>query len=257
MMTGESVRQNFLAQMEAIAEAHLPSRSPFFGRLGGLQDGIARSPELLGEIHLAYQSAMHSTRVAVYHLPYLDAPALRARKVQIFVDDDGLANGDTHHYQLTRAFTHIGAHLRLSDEEFGTIEELCARVDPPIARFMQLAGELYPRSHGAWCIVEMLSVDWMTALADALARHFPAIRREPYFAECFDNEVEERHAAESLAIAADTIVARPHLLEPTLADARTMAEALDGMWRHLDDIVTKYAAAAAVADDRAEHRLSA
>ncbi len=252
-MTGDAVRQNFLAQMDAIAEAHLPSRFPFFGRFAGLPDGTARSPELLGEIHLAYQSAMHSTRAAVYHLPYLDAPALRVRKVQIFVDDDGLANGDTHHYQLTRAFKNIGARLRLADEEFGTIEELCAHVDLPIARFMRLAGELYRRSHGAWCIVEMLSIDWMTALADALARHFPAIRREPYFAECFDNGVEERHASESLAIAADTIVARPHLLEPTLADARKMAEALDGVWRHLDDIVLRYA----VADSETEHRLSA
>jgi len=42
---------------------------------------------------------------------------LRKRKLQIFIDDDGIANGDTHHYQLTRAFRAIGAKRLLEDEE--------------------------------------------------------------------------------------------------------------------------------------------
>ena len=83
---------------------------PFF-RTPGLPcpARLASDPCVLGQIHLLYQSAMHATRAAVYYLPHLDRPALRKRKLQIFIDDDGLADGDTHHYQLTRAFLSIGA----------------------------------------------------------------------------------------------------------------------------------------------------
>src|SRR5438105_9680839 len=111
--------------LAAILEEHRASRMPFFSRLAGLRRALASDPALLGQIHLVYQSAMHATRAAVYYLPHLDRPALRKRKLRIFIDDDGLANGDTHHYQLTRAFRSIGAACLLDDEEFGELGELC------------------------------------------------------------------------------------------------------------------------------------
>ncbi len=239
-MGNNDLRGQFLARMGAIAHAHRPSRAGFFSRLAQLPGAIASSSELLGDIHLIYQSAMHATRVAVYHLPYLDAPALRTRKLQIFLDDDDLPDGDTHHYQLTRVFANVGAALRLPDQGFGPIDELCRKSEPRLSDFMQRVKQLYPNSHGAWCVVEMLSVDWMTALVDALAVHFPAVRREAYFAECFDNRVEERHAAEALSIAADTIAARPWLFERTVTDARAMAGALDDLWQLLDDTISRF-----------------
>ena len=239
-MNNDHLRSEFLDRMDTIAAMHRPSDARFFSRFAELPAHIARLPALLGELHLAYQGAMHATRAAVYFLPNLDTPALRQRKLQIFIDDDGLPNGDTHHYQLTRAFTHVGAQVRMADEQFGSIDELCLKVEAPLAEFMRQAQVLYPRSHGAWCIVEMLSVNWMTALANSLAAHFPRIWEEPYFAECFANRVEERHASEALSIAADTIVTRPQLLEPTLTDAASMAVALDHLWGHLDDIVLRF-----------------
>src|SRR6266404_7623692 len=93
----------FPAAIRAIAEQHRPSRMPFFLNLAALDHKLASDPSFLGQIHLVYQSAMHATRAAVYYLPYLDSPALRKRKLRIFVDDDGLPGGETHHYQLTRA----------------------------------------------------------------------------------------------------------------------------------------------------------
>ena len=99
----------FPVAIRAITERHRPSRMPFFQNLAALDHPIARDPSLLGQIHLIYQSAMHATRAAVYYLPHLDSPALRKRKLQIFVDDDGLPDGNTHHYQLTQAFRNIGA----------------------------------------------------------------------------------------------------------------------------------------------------
>src|SRR5438876_871649 len=123
----------FADKMKALLEEHRPSRMPFFGRFAGLPRTVASDAALLGQIHLIYQSAMHATRAAVYYLPHLDSPALRKRKLQILIDDDGLAGGDTHHYQLTRAFRNIGAKLLIEDEEFGDPEELCDRLDAETA----------------------------------------------------------------------------------------------------------------------------
>jgi hypothetical protein len=227
----------FPAEIAAIAAQHRPSRMPFFKNLAALPREVAHDPILLGHIHLVYQAAMHATRAAVYYLPHLDSPALRKRKLQIFIDDDGLPGGDTHHYQLTRAFRNVGAALMLEDEEFGDAEELCRHLDPQTARFVRLAQNLYARSLGAWCIVEVMSDDWMRALAEALGVHFPRIIAEPYFHECFEHGVEERHAEESMSVTQMILRARPALLANTLRDARTMARALDGVWTRLDEIV--------------------
>src|SRR5690348_4570225 len=85
----------FRSAIKACVEQHRPSRMPFFRNLATLDYAVASDPSFLGQIHLIYQSAMHATRAAVYYLPHLDSPALRKRKLQIFVDDDGLPGGDT------------------------------------------------------------------------------------------------------------------------------------------------------------------
>src|SRR5438552_13676265 len=112
----------FRSAMMALLDKHRPSRMPFFRRLAQLPSTIASDPQFLGEIHLIYQAAMHATRAAVYYLPHLDSPALRQRKLRIFNDDDGLPDGDTHHYQLSRAFRNIGERLLLEDEAVGAPE---------------------------------------------------------------------------------------------------------------------------------------
>ena len=227
----------FPTVLAGLLEPHRPSRMPFFARLGALPRAVASDPQFLGQIHLFYQAAMHATRAAVYYLPHLDSPALRRRKLQIFIDDDGLPGGDTHHYQLTRAFANIGADRVLDDEEFGEPERLCRHLHGETADFARLAKPLYARSLGPWCAIEMMSVDWMRALAQALSVHFPAFIDEPYFADCFSQKVEERHAEEALEVTQIVLRARPELLAETLADAERMAAALDGVWAQLDRIV--------------------
>jgi len=231
------IAARFAAAIDQIAADHHPSRSPFFEHLRKLHPAVARDPQVLGQIHLIYQSAMHATRAAVYHLPHLDSPAMRKRKLQIFIDDDGLPGGDTHHYQLTRAFRNMGANVVLDDEEFGAATQLCRHLDPETSRFVQLAGTLYARSLGPWCVVELMSDWWMRALADSLTAHFPKVRDEPYFADCFSQGVEERHAAEAMEVTSSVLQARPELYSETVLDARLMAEALDGVWRRLDTVV--------------------
>src|SRR5215469_2112689 len=232
----------FTAAIRSIAQQHRPSRLPFFRNLAALNRGVATDPMFLGQIHLIYQSAMHATRAAVYCLPHLDSPALRKRKLKIFVDDDGLPGGDTHHYQLTRAFRNIGARCVLEDEEFGDPEHLCRHIGGEAARFVRLASRLYARSLGPWCAVETMSVDWMGALAEALSVHFPQFKHEPYFEECFSHKVEERHAAEAIEVTQLILSARPALLVATLRDAKTIARALDGVWTQLDRITQRSAA---------------
>src|SRR5215469_14549652 len=127
----------FSMAIRRLAEHHRPSRMPFFRRLACLDPAAACDPSLLGQIHLVYQAAMHATRAAVYYLPHLDSSAMRKRKLQIFVDDDGLPGGDTHHYQLTRAFDSIGAKFVLDDEAFADPAELCRHLDGEAAQFRQ------------------------------------------------------------------------------------------------------------------------
>ena len=226
--------------IDEIAAEHRPSRKPFFRRLATVPTAVGRNPAMLGQIYLSYQAAMHATRAAVYFMPFLDNPALRRRKLQIYVDDDGLPGGDTHHYQLARAFRSIGARMPLEDDAFGQLEELCEHLDDDTADFVRLAKTLYSRSLGAWCVVETMSDNWMRALADALSVHHPQIPSEPYFADCFAQHVEERHAAEALAITQMVLRQRPHLMKQTLYDAELMAEALDAIWDRLDTVVQSF-----------------
>jgi len=227
----------FADTLKAMLEQHRPSRMPFFDRLAAMPRSAVSDPGLLGQIHLIYQSAMHATRAAVYYLPYLDSPALRKRKLRIFIDDDGLPGGDTHHYQLTRAFRNIGAKCLLGDEEFGEPEQLCRHLSGEAAHFVRIARGLYSRSLGPWCAIETLSTDWMHALVEALSGHFPLFKHEPYFAECFSQMVEEHHAAEAIEVTQMVLRTRPELVAETVRDAKIMAEALDGVWTQLDRIV--------------------
>ena len=242
--------EEFPRAMTDMLEKHRPSRMPFFARLAAMPLEMAADPFLLGQIHLIYQSAMHATRAAVYYLPHLDSPSLRRRKLQIFVDDDGLPDGDTHHYQLTRAFRNIGAKCVLEDEDFGDPAELCRHLDKETAYFVRLARKLYARSLGPWCAVETMSVDWMRALAEALSVHFPQFKHEPYFEECFSRMVEERHAMEALKVTQLVLRARPELLAETLRDAKTIARALEWVWTQLDTIVQRTAATALPGEGR-------
>ena len=236
---GYASPDGFPSVIDSIAAAHRPSDKAFFRRLGELPAPVASDPRMLGELYLVYQAAMHATRAAVYFMPHLDSPALRKRKLRIFIDDDGLPGGDTHHYQLTRAFQAIGAACPIGDEDFGDAEELAPYLDPDTAAFVRLAKELYSRSLGPWCVVETMSDDWMRALAEALSVHFPSIVQEPYFADCFAQGVEERHAEEALTVTQLVLRRRPDLLEQTVADARAMADALDGVWSAMDRILTE------------------
>ena len=77
------------------------------------------------------------------------------------------------------------------------------------------------------------------ACTEALSVHFPRFKDEPYFAECFSHMVEERHASEAVEVTQLILRVQPELLAEALRDAKTIAEALDGVWTQLDRIVQR------------------
>lgn len=228
----------FSEHISALHAKHQAKDIPFFAHLARVDRAVMRDPAVLGELYRRYQAGMHATRVMVYFLPHLDTPALRTRKLQIYIDDDGLPGGDTHHAQLRRAFADMGAPLDASDDDrYGDLDRLADALDPSTARFVKTVKTLYTRSLGAWCVTENFSDDWLHAFADALAAHHPSVRDATYFAECFAEGVEERHGQESLTITEDILRARADLSADTFADAEIMADALRAFWVSLDEVL--------------------
>ena len=216
--------------IDEICQEHLPSKHEFFGCLKHIEGDRIKDPVLLGELYLNYQAAMHATRVMVYFLPYLNNPAARRRKLQIYIDDDGLPGGDTHHHQLARAFKLLGADVPMEDEQFGDLDTLKQDVNPDVAKFIAIVEETYPRSLGPWTIVETLSDNWLHSLCHALGNHFPHIDKDPYFAACFAQGVEERHGQEALSVSSAILEKRPELFDLFVRDAKLAADGLNCVW---------------------------
>jgi hypothetical protein len=236
----QNAGKKFQKFLDELYEEHLPSKHPFFYYLAQISAEKLRSPDLLGNLYIRYQAACHATRVMVYFVPHLDSPALRVRKLRIISDDDSLKDGDTHHYQLSRAFANIGANLLIDDEDFGslnTLQEKLNCIDPITANFVALVQDIYPKSLGPWCVIEMFADDWMRALMNGLSHCFPGVKEEPYFAECFSEGVEERHAQEARELSKIILMRSPKLLEPTIEGAKKMASGLDMFWSGLEKLV--------------------
>ena len=96
-------------------------------------------------------------------------------------------------YQLPRAFRNIGAKLLLDDESSARLRSrhLTRKLRISCASPEAVFPLAWP-----WCAVEM-SVDWMRAIAEPVGS-FPHFVEEPYFADYFSQQVEERHADEAL-----------------------------------------------------------
>ncbi len=236
----QNAELTFQNYVNKLYQEHLPSQHPFFANLSALSSEKLTCPDLLGHLHLRYQAACHATRVMVYHIPHLDSPALRVRKLQIIKDDDGLINGDTHHYQLTRAFVRIGANILIDDEEFGSLDKLQNILDPITAEFILLVQNLYPKSLGPWCVIEMFADDWMRAIMDSLSKCFPLVKEEAYFNDCFNEGIETRHAREALELTSLVIRQYPELLDATIEGGFLMANGLDKLWSGLNDLLNNY-----------------
>jgi hypothetical protein len=239
----------FSDEVNKLYQAHLPSNHPFFEKLASfprdqfhatLPHSKFSQKNILGELHFRYQAACHATRVMVYHVPHLDSPELRVRKLQIIMDDDKDKKNDIHHYQLNHVFANIGADI-VGDEIFGDLTKLQAysqaKHDLETAQFVSLVQKLYPHSLGAWCVIETFADDWMHAWMKSLSKSFPTVEKEPYFADCFADGVEERHAQEALSLTDEVLVSSPELWEATMEDARQMAEGLDQLWSSMENLL--------------------
>jgi hypothetical protein len=198
-----------------------------------------QSPEILDELYKRYQAAMHATRVMLYFLPNLDSVELRARKLRIIADDDGIPGGDSHHCQLRRTWEYVlGRKPLLEDDTFGELDDLIPLLDSATANFVLKAKMLYPKSLGPWLLVEGLAHDWIGALLNGLRVHFPGVDNTPYFVENYASHLEIRHAEESIDLASAVLLRKPQLIEETLNGAREMGEALNLLWEGMDGVLT-------------------
>lgn len=236
-MKNQQIDDLFTLKIQEIYNIYLPSKHPFFAQLVEFPHEKLRSPDLLGNFHLRYQSACHATRVMIYKIPFLDSPSLRNRLVKIITDDDKLNLFDSHHYQLTQLFVNIGANILLDDEDFGELNKLKKLLDSKTAYFISLTQELYPKNLGAWCVIEIFADNWMRALMNSLSPCFPLVNQESYFSECFDQNIEEQHAQESIILTSKVLQESPELFESTIIDAYKMAEGLNVLWMSLEELL--------------------
>jgi hypothetical protein len=79
-----------------------PSKHQFWNNLMAAPDGVFMDKTkngFLAHLYLAYQGAMHATRVAVYASPGIKDPEQRQEFMTVIVDDDSIL-GKSHHQYL-------------------------------------------------------------------------------------------------------------------------------------------------------------
>ena len=229
---------NFRAEVSALWERFRSSKHPFFDRLKSSPAAVVHSPMLLEELYKRYQGAMHASRAMAYRMPHLDAIDLRMAKFKVLSDDDGASNGDSHHYQLRRTWSAMLGHPpKLTDDEFGELDQLKKTLDPKTAQFVSLCKELYPRSLGPWIMVEGLAHDWIGAFLKGLSPHFPGLEKSDYFRENYGNRIEIRHAQEALNTTIKVMIIRPELVDETLDGAVSIGKGLNIFWSGMDELL--------------------
>ena len=202
-----------------LAEHHSPFDHPFF-RLPNKP-----TPEQLGQLYNIYQSVMHATRAGVRYVPWMDSVSQRIIIADVILDDD---RGDAHQFQLARAFENLGAVGMWESVAFGS-----SSPDTDYG-LLELAIDIrdhYSETLGPWVIIEVLSKQWMIALRDALAQHFPDVVNADYFCELSDKtHYEDAHADIALREAEAVLSRYPDLESETREGAKSMARCLDRCW---------------------------
>lgn len=175
----------------------------------------------------------------VWYAPYLDDPVLRQRKCAIIADDDALEGKMSHHKQLEVMFTAFGAEC-LPESAFGEPNDLRAILDPKTTEFVNTVVDLYPKTTGAWCIAEVLSDDWLSALADSFSAHFgEGVKDYDYFDEIISGHLEVLHMLETVSLSENVMARHPEVAQATKDSMKEMAAALDGLWDNLNELVLK------------------
>lgn len=232
-----SISSNFNSFIQELNYQYSPSKNYFFETLKNCSSSIL-TPKITGELYNRYQSFCHATRVMIYHIPYLDSPDLRIRKIKFILDDDSLDFHRVHHYQLKELFKSIGAENIFEETLFESFDLLCSRLDPVTISTVRIIENLYPKNLGAWCIVENFADVWMRLLCDSLSSHFNNISEASYFYDAFSYEIEQRHAQESLELTCIALEKRPKLLSETKYSAENMAKTISRFWDSLEFLIS-------------------
>jgi hypothetical protein len=218
---------------------HRPSEHSFFATLGTAPKSVVTNAAVLRELYIRYQSLMHATRVSVYYTPMLNTPALRQMKVKIILDDDTADDVLSHHKQLENLFRDLGGKDLPEENEFGDLELLIPRLNKANGEIVAKADELYRASMGAWCIAEILSDDWISALSKGFTPHYDHkwVMSLQYFDEIATGHVEIQHMLETLALTENVLMRYPKMLQPTMDHAQEMCNVMDRLWSSMEEVV--------------------
>lgn len=233
--------------------AHRPSDHSFFAALAAAPTAVATNGGILREMYTRYQAAMHATRVAIYFMPGMNTPKQRQTKVKIILDDDS-PDIETHHKQLENLFTSLGATAVPQMNDFGDLEDVLADIvtDDNTARFVTFADKNYRDGLGGWTLFEVMSDDWISALAKAFEPHFEGKRDWLYGLQYFDEiatgHVEIEHMLQSLALTEELIKRHPDRADKQIELANEMALEIDGLWANLQGLISEPAQLAKYAD---------
>jgi hypothetical protein len=115
-------------------------------------------------------------------------------------DDNGKKH-ITHHELFRDLFAMMGSRFATEKEldgQFFTNPTLIP-VSFDIKLVIEKIKQNYSASVGGFCLFEEISYDWVKALHDGLAVHFPEVSQHPYFKECLT--VECIHGSKALELA--------------------------------------------------------
>lgn len=221
---------------------HRPSQHSLWRTLANSPREVATNPGILREFYTRYQSAMHATRVSIYFMPYMDTPTQRQAKIKIILDDDTIDDTISHHLQLQQLFEQLGAAEVPDQERFGDLESLLRSVvtDPGTAAFCEMADRNYRAGLGGWTIFEVLSDDWISAMAAGFEPHYDRewLYKRQYFDEIATGHIEIEHMLQSLALTESLMHRRPDLIQEQICLAREMVAGIDSLWDSLERLIT-------------------
>lgn len=221
----------FERAVDDLLRTHRPSKHPFFDKLVGAGARAVEHVEFLDGLYRRYQSAMHATRVMIYHVPHLDAVDLRMAKLRILSDDDGLAYGDNHQSQLRRTWEYLmRSPPSLDDDQLAGLDALKTIVDVHTAAFISTVQNIYPLSLGPFVTIESMADEWIGLLFRAMKPHCRDLEQTDYFRENLFKGVEVTHKNEARRLASVVFERWPEFEPAAEAGALQMAVALNDFW---------------------------
>lgn len=194
-----------MSGIKIIASKVKISENIFFKKLKTTPSKHIKNSQLLSSLYVGLQAPLHAMRCYAYHLPVYH-PELRKTKIKFLMDDDHDKDSNckkhvTHHELFRDLFAMMGSRFAAEKELDGRFFTNPKLMQVSFDTQAVIAGikKNYSDSIGGFCLFEEISHEWVKALHDGLAEHFPEVSQHPYFKECLAIETLHGDSANTLA----------------------------------------------------------